>query len=113
MSNLKDFISELKDTVIDFSELNVRTFEGNIKTALGTGGAVITDDLGNLDELLRKGVVSGELNLMASTVYKLDKDVDQFFDTNITNEMKEEHQAVVKASKEARAALLNALIDKL
>ena len=112
MSGIKAFLEQLKNTVVDFSELNVRTFEGSIEAVINAdGGTPISDDLNNIDELLKQGVISGQLKLMAYTVHKLDKDVDQYFDTNIQADLKIEHQQTVKASQEARAAVFTAIMD--
>ncbi|KXI29594.1 hypothetical protein [Paraglaciecola hydrolytica] len=108
-SKYKELLEELKSTAADFSELNVRTFTGDLKTAIGpddNGTPTLGVDLKNLDELLKKAVTGGTIKLEAMTVLKIDGDIDQFLDTNISDDMKSIHDLAVATGKESRAAIV-------
>jgi hypothetical protein len=103
MSKISAFLTELKSSVEDFSQLNVRTFSGDLNTSL-TG---ISSDLSNLDELLKQGVTDGNLKLQASSTLKIDGDIDQFITTNISGSMKEVHESAVETGKEYRTSIIS------
>jgi len=107
MSKISDFLTELQSSVEDFSQLNVRTFSGDLNTTLNG----LNNDLSNLDDLLKQGVTGGNLKLEASSTLKIDGDIDQFLTTNISGSMKEVHDGAVETGKEYRSAIINMFSD--
>lgn len=109
MSKLNEFLTELKSTVEDFTQLNVRTFSGDLQASIGpvNGTAQLDENLENLDVLLRVGAIKGVLKLEASTTLKMDGDIDQFFSSNISSEMKQVHDTAVETGKASRNSIIN------
>lgn len=108
MASFSDFATQLGKTVEDFSQLNVRTFSGDLSTIIGANGApTLQDDLNNLDVILRHGVTSGTLKLEAYSIMKIDGDIDQFVSTNIPQNLMAVHDTAVETGKETRSAIFD------
>lgn len=135
MSTIDDLATGLGRGVKDLSQLNVRTFSGDLNTILGAvppedrqtpaqpaGGQApaqpvdgqdedtrtgIRDDLNNIDKLLKKGFVEGELKLEAYTVMNIDGDIDQFYSSNISPALKALHETAVDTGKETREGIVS------
>jgi hypothetical protein len=105
MSKFDGFVESIGKTIEDFSQLNVRTFSGDLTTTING----VADDLSDLDTLLKKGVTAGTISIQASSTLKIDGDIDQIYDTNITSEMQEIHDKAVTTGKESRKAIVDFL----
>lgn len=109
MSGISSFLATLKETLGDISELNVRTFSGDLSTQI-TG---TQSDLSDINALLKKGVTSGQLTLQASACVKLDGDVDQFISNNIPSALLSAHETAVDSAKESRKAIVDFVVARI
>ena len=101
-------LDTIKEAVVDFSQLNVRTFVGTI--------TVTVDNDGNpdWDALMNTAVVEGAVKLAASTTIHLDGDCDYLEDpTAISPELREAHQDAVEAGKASRQAIIDLIGAKI
>lgn len=90
--------------IADFSELNVQSFSGDLKSAVVTTkgqGSVI-----DWAKLMDKATTTGEVNLIASTQIKFDGDSNTFYETNATETMRIAHTDAVESAQKYRRGLL-------
>lgn len=101
-------LETIKEALVDFSQLNVRTFVGTIKvTVQGSGDP-------DWDALMKTAITSGDIQLAASTTVRLDGDVDLFVDGDKMNtELRQAHDDAVKAGQNAREAILNLISSRI
>lgn len=99
MSDFKDGLNKIANSVKDLSELNVRTFTGTI-----------TSDISGqeLGALMEQGVADGNMEVVALTNMKIDGDVDQFISNSdkVTDGLRHAHVSAVNAGQESRKATL-------
>jgi len=101
-------LSTIKDALVDFSQLNVRTFVGAVD--IDTGGSGDPD----WDALMRNAVTQGSIKLAASTTLRIDGDADYFEDPDrMTDGLRSAHNDAVKAGQEARNAILNSISSRV
>lgn len=119
MSTISDLATGLGKQVKDLSQLNVRTFSGDLNTILRAVKPIegadpenqnedqgVQDHLNNIDALLKKGFLQGDLKLEACTVMNLDGDIDQFYSTNVSPAFKALHESAVDTGKETRDGIV-------
>ncbi|GAA0355104.1 hypothetical protein GCM10009092_19220 [Bowmanella denitrificans] len=97
------FASALKSIgngIKDLSQLNVRTYTGNID-------AQISGE--NAEEMLNLARQNGQLKLVGLTTINLDGDVNQFIssDQEINEKLHNAHQSAVQASQRSREVTFN------
>ena len=103
-----DVLQKLKDAVVDFSQLNVRTFVGSLDIAISGAGDP------DWDALMKKAVTDGKVKLAASTTVRIDGDSDNFEDPDhITAGLREAHANAVKAGLESRHAILETVKSEI
>ncbi len=111
MSGKKKFEKALEtigEAVVDFSQLNVRTFVGSIKVD------VAANQDPKWDELMKKAVTEGKVIMAASTTVHIDGDCDHFEDRDaITDGLRESHQNAIEAGQTARKAIFDMITDKV
>jgi hypothetical protein len=101
-------LETIGDAVVDFSQLNVRTFVGAVKISSQTTGDP------KWDELMKKAISSGKVMLAASTTVHIDGDCDHFEDPDqITPGLRESHDNAVKAGHAARQAIIEMIKDRV
>ena len=101
-------LETIKDAVVDFSQLNVRTFVGTIKVS------VAADKDPDWDALMKSAITSGEIVLAASTTMRLDGDVDLFVDNDKMNaELRLAHDDAVSAGQDSREAILSLISSRI
>lgn len=105
MPSLEVYAKKIEKTLTDVSELNVRTFSGDLSTIIENSTGNLTS--GGLDDLLLTGSTSANLKLEALTVMKIDGDIDQFVTTNISENMKAIHDDAVETGKATRTAIID------
>ena len=117
MPSIAELASNLGKKVEDLSQLNVRTFSGDLNTVVGAasgqtgaqnnGGQGLSTDLSNIDALLKEGFTKGNLTLEACTIMNIDGDIDQFYSSNITPNLQTIHQDAVATGKETRQSIVD------
>ena len=101
-------LDTIKEAVVDFSQLNVRTFVGTINVEVGTSGDP------DWDALMKSALAEGQIQLAASTTLRIDGDVDLFIDNDkINTELRQAHDDAVTAGQEAREAILSLISSKV
>ena len=82
MAKFSKALDTIKSAIVDFSQLNVRTFVGTIEVdAQSTGDP-------DWDALMKKARASGAIKLAASTTLRIDGDADYFEDQRLMNNPK-------------------------
>jgi hypothetical protein len=103
-----DALQTIKDAVVDFSQLNVRTFVGTIDVSFDGNGNP------EWNRLLENALSNGKIKLVASTTLFIDGDADNFEDTDsMTPGLREAHQNAIKAGQDSRAAMLELIKGKI
>ena len=101
-------LETIGDAVVDFSQLNVRTFVCAIKIDSQAAGDPKWDDL------MKAAISSGKVMLAASTTVHIDGDCDHFEDPDqITVGLRESHNNAVAAGQTARAAIMEMIKDRI
>jgi len=101
-------LDTIKDALVDFSQLNVRTFVGTINVK------VQGNEDPDWDALMKSAITSGDILLAASTTLRLDGDVDLFVDNDKMNaELRQAHDDAVKAGQESREAILSLIASRI
>lgn len=96
------------DAVVDFSQLNVRTFIGSIKVDIDAGGDP------DWDELMKTAISNGSVKIAASTTIRLDGDSDYFEDADrIDDGLRSAHDNAVAAGQSARKAVLDMIAGRI
>jgi hypothetical protein len=107
-TKFENALDTIKDAIVDFSQLNVRTFVGTIKVTVGATGDPDWDDL------MKTAISNGDIKLAASTTLRIDGDADLFVDNDkLTSELRQAHNDAVTAGQEARAAILNLISNRI
>ena len=101
--SFKDALDSIAKGVEDLSQLNVRTYTGEIN-----GSAQ-----GSAQALLDKALLDGNLEVVAITTIKLDGDVDQFMSSSdkATSTIMAAHSNAVEAGQRSRKAMLDMFTD--
>ncbi len=98
----KGAISSIGSALVDFSQLNVRTFVGTVE--IKVDGEADPD----WDKMMDNAVTKGTLNMAACTTIKLDGDCDYFEDpSHITADLRLAHESAVGAGHEARKGIFD------
>jgi len=101
-------LDTIKDALVDFSQLNVRTFVGTINVK------VQGNEDPDWDSLMKSAITSGDILLAASTTLRLDGDVDLFVDNDKMNpELRKAHDDAVKAGQDSREAILGLISSRI
>ena len=101
-------LDTIKEAVVDFSQLNVRTFVGTVNVT------VEADEDPDWDVLMKSAISSGDIQLAASTTLKLDGDVDLFVDNDKLNaELRLAHDDAVNAGQDSREAILSLITSRI
>ena len=101
-------LDTIKDALVDFSQLNVRTFVGTITVT------VQADEDPDWDALMKTAMTSGDIQLAASTTLRLDGDVDLFVDNDKLNaELRQAHDDAVSAGQSSRDAILKLISSRI
>jgi hypothetical protein len=104
----EEALKTIGDAVVDFSQLNVRTFVGSIKVE------VQANKDPDWDTLMKKAVTDGKVLLAASTTVHIDGDCDHFEDGDqISEGLRESHQNAILAGQTARKAIFDMIADKV
>jgi hypothetical protein len=106
MALFKDALKTISDGISDMSQLNVRTFTGNI-TAPAAGQ--------DAKDYMDTAFADGNLEVVALTRIKLDGDADQFFvkDDALRALLLPAHQEAIRAGQASRQAAFNLFTSKL
>lgn len=107
----KTVLKKLQEGIMDLSEAEVLTFQGEIKgfiTNSGNDGSLIA-----WKQLLEKAKATGEVQLMAATQVMIDGDTLLFMAPNIPADLRAAHNAAVVAAQEYRKGLIEAFADIL
>lgn len=107
MAKFSEALDTIKEAVVDFSRLDVRTFVGTIDVEVGGGEP-------DWDELMKTAISSGQIKLAASTTLRIDGDSDSFEDPEqMTDGLREAHKNAVAAGQEARAAIFKLVEERI
>lgn len=104
--SFEDALGSIGEGIKDLSQLNVRTFTGDISaTAAGL------DSKGYMDAVFK----DGKLEPVALTRIMLDGDADQYIikDADIRKELLPAHQDAIKAGQASRQAAFNLFTSKV
>ena len=108
--SFKSALEKIGDAVKDLSELNVRTYGGDVKSEIKKGSPV------NWEELIKNAKTSGTVSLKLSTDIKIDGDTDHFIADDADKIHQEAHAAAIEAGRETRKAVyefIKNIVDKL
>lgn len=104
----KRTLHTIGDAIVDFSQLNVRTFVGTIKIDVGGQGDP------DWDQLMKTAISDGTVTVAASTVIRLDGDSDYFEDPDrITDGLRAAHDNAVAAGQAARKTVLDMIAGRI
>ncbi len=108
----KDFqgaFDRIKAGIGDLSQLNVRTFSGEIKAS--------TDNLPakglSIDKFLREATTDGEVQVVGFTDMKIDGDIDQFITSADFPTVIAAHNSAIQAGQQSRRAMMNLFTDAI
>jgi hypothetical protein len=106
MALFKDALKTISEGISDMSQLNVRTFTGNI-TAPAAGV--------NSKTYMDTAFSDGNLEVVALTRIMLDGDADQYFvkDDALRAQLLPAHQEAIRAGQASRQAAFNLFTGKL
>ena len=108
MAIFADALKTIKEAVVDFSQLDVRTFVGTMEVKVTGAGNP------DWDTLMKSGVTSGKIKLAASTTLKIDGDADYFEDPEwIDDGLRAAHNNAVSAGSDAREAIINMMATQI
>lgn len=98
---IHDVVNTALEGIKDLSELNVRTFRGDLKS-------IVKDADGNWEEAISSARASGTIELVALTTKKIDGDVDQYFSSgDIPAALSAAHSDAVESGTKSREAIIN------
>ena len=100
-------LQALADGVVDLTELEVLTFQGDITAIVDDKNAI------KWAELLQTAKAQGQVKLMAATQIKIDGDTILFTAPDIAENLRAAHLDAVKAAQEYRQGLITAFADLL
>ena len=104
----KEALQTISDAVVDFSQLNVRTFVGAIKIDTQATGDPEWGDL------MKKAISDGKVMLAASTTIHIDGDCDHFEDPDqISDGLRTAHDNAVAAGHAARKTIFDMVTDRV
>jgi hypothetical protein len=104
----EEALKTIGDAVVDFSQLNVRSFVGSIKVE------VQANKDPDWDTLMKNAVTSGKVLMAASTTIHIDGDADHFEDPDqISDGLRLAHQNAIVAGQTARKAIFDMISDKV
>ena len=101
---------KLGEEIADLSELTVQTFTGDITSDLTSDTESILDWTKLLEEAKN---AQGKITLVASTKMKFDGDADIYFNTSISEDLKQAHLGAWEASLKVREGLIQTFKDLL
>jgi len=108
MATFSKAMDTIKNAIVDFSQLNVRTFVGTIDVDVQAAGDP------DWDALMKQAQSSGAIKLAASTTLRIDGDADYFEDQDkITDGLREAHNSAVSAGKDSREAIFKLMSSKI
>jgi hypothetical protein len=108
MAKFAQALDTIKDAIVDFSQLQVRTFVGTINVQVTGSGDP------DWDALMRSAISDGDIKLAASTTLRIDGDADNFEDTErMTDGLREAHKNAVAAGQEAREAIFKLISGRI
>ena len=106
--SFQDAFDKIKEGIGDLSQLNVRTFTGDISVS----AADVTDV--KLVSLLQQGSAGAEVKVVGITNMKLDGDVDQFItSSNVPAMAITAHSNAIEAGQKTRQAMFDLFTDAI
>lgn len=103
MAHFIDTITQKLDS-LDWLELNVRTFSGNLQ------GVAKAEDAA-WETAIEKAKKEGTITLVALTRGKIDGDIDQFVATEAKPALLDIHNEAVTNAKKTRQAIVDFIVD--
>ncbi len=98
---------KIEDGIGDLTQLNVRTFTGEIKaTAANLPAKGLT-----IDEFLSAANGAGEIQIVGFTDMKIDGDIDQFITSAPFPTVIAAHNSAILAGQQSRKAMLDLFTD--
>jgi hypothetical protein len=108
MAKFAQALDTIRNAVVDFSKLEVRTFVGTIDVTVDGSGDP------DWDALMKSAITSGDIKLAASTTLRIDGDSDNFEDTDrMTDGLRDAHKNAVAAGQEARNAIFKLISGRI
>ncbi len=108
MATFSKALDTIKEALVDFSQLNVRTFVGTVSVDVQAAGDP------DWDKLMKEAASSGAIKLAASTTLRIDGDADYFEDQDrITDGLRVAHNNAVNAGKDSREAIIKLMSSKI
>ena len=106
MALFQDALKKISEGISDMSQLNVRTFTGNI-----TAPAAGMDSKNYMDAVFK----NGQLEVVALTRIMLDGDADQYIvkDEALRSALLPAHQEAIRAGQASRQAAFNLFTSKM
>ena len=107
--SFQDTFNTIKEQVGDLTQLNVRTFTGEIKasTANLPGKGL------SIDQFLSQASADGEVQVVGFTDMKIDGDIDQFITSANFPTVIAAHNAAIQAGQQSRKAMLDLFTDAI
>jgi hypothetical protein len=106
--SFQEAFQTIKDGIGDLSELNVRTFTGDMSVAAVNVSKV------KLVELLQQGGADLQVKVVGITNMKIDGDVDQFITSSDVPAMAiTAHTAAIEAGQKSRQAMFDLFTDAI
>lgn len=105
--SFQDAFNKIKDGIGDLSQLNVRTFTGEIDATVDNlPGKGVT-----LEAFLQAANVGGTVKVVGFTDMKIDGDVDQFITSSPLASVISAHNSAIQAGQQSRKAMLDLFTD--
>ena len=110
--SFQDTFDKIRDGIGDLTQLNVRTFTGEIK-ATAANVPVDPDKQLTLGEFLAKAQANGELQVVGFTDMKIDGDIDQFITSGNFPIAVAAHNSAIQTGQQSRKAMFDLFSDAI
>ena len=108
--SFKQAMEKIGDFIKDISQLNVRTYGGDLTSNVTAGSPV------DWDKMLEDAKTTGAISLKLSTDIMIDGDCNHFIADDATEKHQKAHDAALAAGKETRAGiyeLIKGIVENL
>jgi hypothetical protein len=105
----QEAFDNIKENIGDLTQLNVRTFTGEIDADVEN----LLEKGVTLEVFLKKANVNGKVKVVGFTDMKMDGDVDQFITSSPVTSAIAAHNSAIQAGQQSRKAMLEFFTDAI
>lgn len=107
--SFQDTFNKIKEGIGDLTELNVRTFTGEIAASVDN----LPDKGLTIGQFLQQANVNGEIQVVGFTDMKIDGDIDQFITSGPYQSAINAHNSAIQTGQQSRKAMLDLFADMI